>query len=121
MVLSSAEVRAYCLDMPDACEDNPFGRSPEVCTFKVAGKVFVLTRLAAPPPLQISLKCDPQIAVGPRSVYPAIVAGYHLNKRHWNTVTIDDSISDDLVRDMIQDSWDLVVDKLSKQQRIRLR
>jgi predicted DNA-binding protein (MmcQ/YjbR family) len=121
MTLSSADVRAYCLDLPDTTEEYPFGRSPEVCTFKVAGKIFLLSWLTAPPPLQVSLKCDPHIAVNLRATYPAVVAGYHLNKRHWNTVTLDGSVPDELVLEMIQDSFDLVVDTLPKHQRIRLR
>ena len=121
MTMSGEQLRAFCLDLPAAVEDYPFGRSPDVCTFKVAGKVFALSRLTAPEPLQVSLKCEPQIAVGLRAAYPAIVPGYHLNKRHWNTVTVDGTVPDELIRAMIQDSFDLVVDSLPKQQRIRLR
>ncbi len=96
MTLSGNEIRAYCLDFPGAVEDFPFG--PDVSTFKVEGKIFLLSWLSAPPPLQISLKCDPQIASGLRGAYPAIVAGYHLNKKHWNTVTLDGSLPEELVR-----------------------
>ncbi len=119
-MLSSDDLRQYCLDLPAVVEDYPFGRSPDLCTFKVAGKVFALSRLTVAP-LQVSLKCDPQIAVGLRGNFPAIVPGYHLNKRHWNTVTLDGSVPDQLVREMVQDSFDLVVDSLPKHQRIRLR
>ncbi|SDP33029.1 Predicted DNA-binding protein, MmcQ/YjbR family [Nakamurella panacisegetis] len=120
-MLGAAAVRAYCLDLPDVREDYPFGSVPQVCTFKVAGKIFLLSALAAPPPLQISVKCDPEIAVTLRAAYPAVVPGYHLNKRHWNTVSLDGSVPDELVLEMIQDSFDLVVDKLPRHQRIRLR
>ena len=82
------------------------------------GKVFVLSRLTDPTPLRVSLKCDPQIAVGLRSRYPAIIPGYHLNKRHWNTVTLDESVPRELVFEMIQDSFDLVVDKLPRHDRL---
>ncbi len=121
MTISGTELRAYCLDFPAAVEDYPFDSSPELCTFKVAGKIFAICRLSSAPPLELSLKCDPQIAPALRVTYPAIVAGYHLNKRHWNTVTLDGSVPDELVRELVQDSFDLVVDKLPKHQRIRLR
>jgi predicted DNA-binding protein (MmcQ/YjbR family) len=120
-MLSAADVRAYCLDLPDVREEYPFDSAPNVCTFKVAGKIFLLSVLTAPLPLQISVKCDPEIAVTLRVNYPAVVPGYHLNKRHWNTVTIDGSVPDEFVLEMVQDSFDLVVDKLPKHQRIRLR
>ena len=118
MALTGAELRAHCLDMPAAIEDFPF--SPELSVFKVMGKVFALTDLAGHP-LQVSVKCEPEIAIALRAAHPAIVPGYHLNKRHWNTVTIDGSLPDDLVRDLVQDSFDLVVDLLPRYQRIRLR
>ena len=102
-MLSADEIRAYCLDLPDVREEYPFDSVPRVCTFKVSGKIFLLSELTASPPLQISLKCDPEIAVNLRSTYPAIVPGYHLNKRHWNTITLDGSVPDGLVIDMIQD------------------
>jgi predicted DNA-binding protein (MmcQ/YjbR family) len=121
VTLSGPDIRAYCLDLPATTEDYPFGRNPEICTFKVVGKVFALIRLSAPPPMEVSLKCDPQIAVNLRSNYPAIVPGYHLNKRHWNTVTVDESLPDRLVFEMIQDSFDLVVDGLPREVRIKLR
>jgi predicted DNA-binding protein (MmcQ/YjbR family) len=120
-MLTVAGLRTYCLDLPEVQEDYPFGSVPEVCTFKVAGKIFLLSSLTAAPPLQISVKCDPEIAVVLRATYPAIAPGYHLNKGHWNTVTIDGSVPDDLVLEMVQDSFDLVVDKLPRYRRIRLR
>ncbi len=121
MTISAAAVRAYCLDLPDVVEDHPFDRTPEICAFKVHGKIFVLSRLSHPPPLQVSLKCDPQIAMALRAAHPAVAPGYHLNKRHWNTVTLDGSVPDQLVFEMIQDSFDLVVDKLPRHDRLRLR
>ena len=121
MVLSAAELRAYCLDFPAATEEYPFDSSPQLCTFKVQGRVFAFCVLTAPTPLELSLKCDPQIALGLRAAYPGITPGYHLNKRHWNTVALDGTVADELVREMIQDSFDLVVDKLPRHQRLRLR
>ena len=121
MTMSAEQLRDYCLDFPAAVEDYPFDSSPELCTFKVEGKIFAICRLTAPPPLELSLKCDPQIALTLRASHPSIIAGYHLNKKHWNTVALDSTVPDRLVREMIQDSFDLVVEKLPKHQRIRLR
>jgi predicted DNA-binding protein (MmcQ/YjbR family) len=104
--------------MPGSVEEFPF--SPGLSVFKVEGKVFALSPLEDRP-LRISLKCEPALAEQLRLTYPAIIPGYHLNKRHWNTVTLDGSLEDRLVRDMIEDSWDLVVDKLPQSKRRVLR
>ena len=108
------ELRARCLDEVGAYEDFPFG--PEHSVFKVAGKMFALSALDRTP-LEVSVKCDPDLAVELRNSYPAIRAGYHLNKRHWNTITLDGSLSDQLVSDLIEDSYDLVVSALPKRVR----
>lgn len=84
--------------------------------FKVGGKMFAVSHLDAKP-LQVSLKCDPEIALQLRARYPAIVPGYHLNKRHWNTVTIDGSLPDQMLSEMLTDSYDLVVASLPKARR----
>ena len=115
--MRAAELKKICLDLPGAGEEFPFDDLNSV--FKVAGKVFAISRLKGQP-LRVSLKCDPDLAVKLRIQYPAITAGYHLNKKHWNTVVLDDSVSDQLVREMIEDSYDLVVSKLSKAQQERL-
>jgi predicted DNA-binding protein (MmcQ/YjbR family) len=91
--------------MPGAEETFPF--APGVSVFKVAGKVFALSRLAAEP-LEVSVKCDPPLADDLRASYDAIRPGYHLNKRHWITVTLGGDAGDALVRDLIEDSHDLV-------------
>ena len=87
--------------------------------FKVEGKMFALSVLDARP-LKVSLKCEPELARALRVSYPAVEPGYHLNKRHWNTVTLDGSLPDKLVRDMLEDSYDLVVEGLSRAARARL-
>jgi predicted DNA-binding protein (MmcQ/YjbR family) len=110
-------LRAWCLQQPGAIEDFPFG--PEHSVFKVAGKMFALSALERTP-LEVSVKCEPELAVGLRGSYPAIRAGYHLNKRHWNTITLDGSLADQLVRDMIEDSYDLVVSALPARVRAAL-
>jgi predicted DNA-binding protein (MmcQ/YjbR family) len=71
-------------------------------------------------PLEVSVKCEPELAVGLRDSYPAIRPGYHLNKRHWNTLTLDGSLSDQLVRDLIEDSYDLIVSALPQRVRAQL-
>ena len=112
------ELRRCTLSKPGAFEDFPFGE--QVSVFKVAGKVFAFADLDGVP-LEVSLKCDPDLAEGLRSEHSAIRPGYHLNKRHWNTVTLDGSIADDSIEDMIQDSYDLVAAKLTRPQREDLR
>ncbi|WP_199432141.1 MmcQ/YjbR family DNA-binding protein [Qaidamihabitans albus] len=114
--MTPQEVRSACLALAGAREEFPFDEANSV--FKVAGKMFALSPLGAEP-LRVSLKCDPELAVQLRGAYPAITAGYHLNKRHWNTVVLDGSVPDELVRDMIEDSYDLVVAGLPKAQRER--
>ena len=104
-------LRALCLGFPGAEETYPF--SPEITVFKVSGKIFAIARLDQDPP-RISLKCEPELAVHLRADHAAITPGYHLNKRHWNTVAVDGSIEDPLLRNLIEDSYDLVVSSLSK-------
>jgi predicted DNA-binding protein (MmcQ/YjbR family) len=111
------ELRKHCLALPGATETFPF--APETSVFKVAGKMFALSRGDADP-LKISLKCEPQLAEQLRAAHPAVAAGYHLNKRHWNTVTIDGSLPDQMIADLIEDSYDLVVSKLSRAKRAAL-
>lgn len=107
-------LRDLCLGFHGSEETFPFGS--ETSVFKVADKMFALSRLQARP-LSVSLKCDPLLAEQLRSAHPAITAGYHLNKRHWNTVLLDGSIADTTVADMIEDSYDLIVSKLSRARR----
>jgi predicted DNA-binding protein (MmcQ/YjbR family) len=115
--MDATELRRWCLAQPGAFEDFPFG--PEHSVFKVAGKMFALSALARAP-LEVSVKCEPELAVQLRDSYDAIRPGYHLNKRHWNTITLDDSLPDQLVRDFVEDSYDLVVSALPKRTREQL-
>ena len=98
-------------------EDFPFG--PEHSVFKVGGKMFAISALDRTP-LEVSVKCEPELAVQLRDSYAAIRPGYHLNKRHWNTVTLDGNLGDRFVRELIEDSYDLVVSALPKRTRERL-
>jgi predicted DNA-binding protein (MmcQ/YjbR family) len=115
--MDAAELRGWCLQQGGAFEDFPFG--PEHSVFKVAGKMFALSALDRMP-LEVSVKCEPELAVELRNSYPAIRPGYHLNKRHWNTITLDGRLPDQLVRDLIEDSYDLVVSALPKRVRDQL-
>jgi predicted DNA-binding protein (MmcQ/YjbR family) len=107
----------HFLSKPGAEETTPFG--PDVLVYKVAGKMFAL---AVPEdfPSRINLKCDPERAVQLRDEYSAILPGYHMNKRHWNTVTVDGELPDRLVRELVEDSYDLVVAGLARADRLRL-
>ncbi|MQY11141.1 putative protein YjbR [Streptomyces sp. RB5] len=113
------ELRTACLDFNGAVEEQPFPGASEVSAFKVGGKIFALSSLPAEP-LTVSLKCDPELAVRLRADHPGIVGGYHLNKRHWNTVSLDGSVPGRLVREMIEDSYDLVVASLPRAERLKL-
>jgi predicted DNA-binding protein (MmcQ/YjbR family) len=104
-----ADLRDFCLSLPGSEETFPFG--PLTSVFKVCGKMFALSRLAGRP-LSVSLKCEPALAEQLRAAHSAVAPGYHLNKRHWNTVTLDGSVSERVVKDMIEDSYDLVVSRL---------
>jgi predicted DNA-binding protein (MmcQ/YjbR family) len=115
--MDAAGLRAWCLQQPGAIEDFPFG--PEVSVFKVGGKMFALSALDRTP-LQVSAKCEPDLAARLRASYAAIRPGYHLNKRHWNTITLDGSLPDGVVRDLVEDSYDLVVGGLPKRTREQL-
>jgi predicted DNA-binding protein (MmcQ/YjbR family) len=114
--VNSAQLRDCCLSFSGAEETFPFG--PETSVFKVAGKMFALSQLGAHS-LRVSLKCEPELAEALRGAHAAVIPGYHLNKRHWNTVVIDGSLPDDVIRDMIEDSYDLVVSKLPRARRAR--
>ena len=115
--MDAVELRRWCLAQSGATEDFPFG--PNVSVFKVAGKMFALSMLERTP-LEVSAKCEPDLAVSLRDSYSAIRPGYHLNKRHWNTITLDGSLADQLVRDFVEDSYDLVVSALPKRTREQL-
>jgi predicted DNA-binding protein (MmcQ/YjbR family) len=109
-----AALRDHCLAFPEAVETFPFGS--ETSVFKVAGKMFALSRLGHSP-VRISLKCEPLLAEQLRDAHRAVQPGYHLNKRHWNTVIIDGSLPEQMIKDMIEDSYDLVVSRLPASRR----
>jgi predicted DNA-binding protein (MmcQ/YjbR family) len=115
--MTPQQLKSVCLALPGTREEFPFGEA--ISVFKVAGKMFALSRLAVEP-LQVSVKCEPDLAIQLRLTYSAVTAGYHLNKRHWNTIVLDGSVPDDLLLTMIEDSYDLVVAGLPRQEREKL-
>jgi len=106
-----AQFREYCLGEARATEGTPFG--PDVLVFKVGGKMFALAALDEVP-TRVNLKCDPDLALELRDRYEQVTPGYHMNKKHWNTVEIEDGIPDAELRKMIDHSYDLVASSLAK-------
>jgi predicted DNA-binding protein (MmcQ/YjbR family) len=109
-----ADLRKHCLSFPGATETFPF--APDTSVFKVEGKMFALSPLGRRP-LRVSLKCEPALAEQLRQMHEAVTPGYHLNKKHWNTVALDGSLPEQTVRDMVEDSYDLVVSRLPASRR----
>jgi predicted DNA-binding protein (MmcQ/YjbR family) len=103
--MTRARLRQLCLGLADAREEFPF--RPDLSVFKVGEKMFALSALSEKP-LSVSVKCDPELGEQLRATYPSIVPGYHLNKRHWLTITIDNSVPDALVTDLVNGSYELV-------------
>jgi predicted DNA-binding protein (MmcQ/YjbR family) len=111
------ELRAHCLGFAGAEETFPFG--PLTSVFKVAGRMFALSQLGGSP-LRVNVKCEPLLAEQLRAAHTAVLPGYHQDKRHWNTIVIDGSLPDQMIRDMIEDSYDLVVSSLPRARRLAL-
>jgi predicted DNA-binding protein (MmcQ/YjbR family) len=109
-------LREYCLGKKESQESFPFGDS--VLVFKVRGKIFLLTNLDnSKHGLQFNVKCDPEKAIEWRERFSSILPGYHMNKKWWNTVVVDGSVPGKLLKEMIDDSYRLVVAGLSKKDR----
>ena len=110
-------LRHYCLAKKGATEGFPFGETTLV--FKVMDKMFLLISLDASP-LQFNAKCDPDKAIELREKYDAVQPGYHMNKKHWNTIIVNGSIAQKLLKEMIDDSYELIVQTLSKKEKEKL-
>jgi predicted DNA-binding protein (MmcQ/YjbR family) len=113
-----AQFREYCLSKPCASESTPFG--PDVLVFKVDERMFALASLDEVP-ARANLKCDPDLALELRDRYEQVTPGYHMNKKHWNTVEIDTGIPDAELRKMIDHSYELIVKGLPKAARANHR
>jgi predicted DNA-binding protein (MmcQ/YjbR family) len=111
------ELRTYCMAKPGVEETFPFGEDTPV--YKVMGKVFLLTGFEYNP-VQFNVKCDPELAIELRERYPCVEPGFHMNKKHWNTITCDGSVSEKMYRGWIDHSYDLVVASLPKKDREKL-
>jgi predicted DNA-binding protein (MmcQ/YjbR family) len=107
------QLRAECLALKGTSEDMPFGE--DMLAFRVMGKIFLLTGINADPPAA-NMKCDPERAIELREMYSDIVPGYHMNKVHWNTVTLD-ALPTPFLQDLIRHSYDLVAASLKKAER----
>lgn len=108
--------RDYCIGKKGVSEAFPF--DTDTLVFKVMGKIFAITDVEAF--TSINLKCDPEDAIELREKFDAVQPGYHMNKKHWNTVVIDGSISDQLLQSWIDQSYNLVVKGLNKSERLAL-
>ena len=104
-------LREYCLSLPNTTECFPFDNVTLV--FKVNGKMFALTNIDDEE-LSVNLKCDPEKAIDLREHYPCVLPGYHMNKKYWNTVIIDGSITDKMLKEWIDDSYELVIGRFKK-------
>ena len=101
-------LQEYCLSKPDAEETLPFG--PDTLVYKVNGKIFLLVGLESDP-LQFNVKCDPDKVQELREEFPCVLPGYHMNKKHWNTIVIDGSVSNAQLKEWIDWSYELVKGK----------
>ena len=108
------QIREYCLKKKGVTEEFPFDE--ETLVFKVAGKIFLLASLEAIP-LQINLKCDPEKSIELREEYESIQPGYHMNKKHWNTIVLDGTVLPNRLFEWIDDSYSLVIAGLKKSER----
>ena len=111
-------LKAYCLAKPGSSAGYPFGEGALV--FKVLDRMFCLIS-EDETPLRLNLKCDPDDALALRNQYEAVLPGYHMNKKHWNTLVLDGSLPERLVHELIDHSYDLVVKKMSQAQQRKLR
>lgn len=108
------ELKEYCSSKKGSTFDFPF--DDVTLVYRVGNKMFALIRMGEEP-LEINLKCDPVMAQDLRLDYPSIKPGYHMNKKYWNTIVLDGSLSDDFVKHLISLSYDLVFDGLTKKEK----
>ncbi|MFC5725035.1 MmcQ/YjbR family DNA-binding protein [Streptomyces gamaensis] len=118
--MTPEQLSDLALDLPETTEDEAFG--PGAAVFKVEAKVFaILEHASGGTPAQVTLKCEPDLALELREQYPAVGPGYHVNKRHWNTVVLNGTVPGDEIREMVEHSYDRVISGLPKAVRDRLR
>lgn len=112
--MQKEQIKELILQKNASYVDFPFGEIYMV--FKVCQKVFAILAIEEKP-LRINLKCDPNDAIAYRDIYESVIPGYHMNKKHWNTIILDGSIPDNVLEDMINQSYELVFSKLTKKQK----
>ncbi|MGZ5219235.1 MAG: MmcQ/YjbR family DNA-binding protein, partial [Chitinophagaceae bacterium] len=110
--------REYCLSKPGTEETLPFG--PDTLVYKAGGKVFLLTGLDSVQ-LSFNVKCDPDKAIELREEFSCVLPGYHMNKKHWNTIVVDGSVSSRQLKEWIDHSYELIIDSLPKKTREKLK
>ena len=108
-------LREYCISKPGVEETTPFG--PDTLVFKVMGKAFLLTGFDNSP-IRFNVKCDPEKAIDLRERYHCVLPGFHMNKKHWNTIVVDGSVTIKLVKEWIDDSYQLVTEGFTKKEKI---
>ncbi|MCX6310214.1 MAG: MmcQ/YjbR family DNA-binding protein [Bacteroidetes bacterium] len=111
------QIREYCISKKDVEETTPFG--PDILVFKVKEKAFLLTGFDNDP-VQFNVKCDPEIAIDLRERYDCVIPGYHMNKKHWNTIVMDGKVSPKLVKQWIDHSYDLILASMTKKVKVKL-
>ena len=109
-------IREYCLKKPGVTEELPFNEDSPV--YKVMGKIFLIASLT--PPISINLKCDPEKAIELRERYDEVQPGYHMNKKHWNTIDLEGTLKDNFILELIDHSYDCVVNGLKKSDKEKL-
>jgi predicted DNA-binding protein (MmcQ/YjbR family) len=117
LAVMPAELAQFALGLPEVTEEQPFGPGADV--YKVTGKIFAIISPERIPPA-VALKCDPLMAIALREEYEAVIPGYHLNKKHWNTVILDGTIPDVEIEDMVLHSYERVIAGLPRVVRHRL-
>jgi predicted DNA-binding protein (MmcQ/YjbR family) len=118
-MIGAQDLKELAENFPDATCSEPF--EPGVLVFKVADKIFAILQPGSPEKApQVTLKCDPDRAVALRGQHPAIIPGYHMSKKSWNTVILDGTVPDDEVTELLEHSWDEVVAKFPKARREHL-
>ncbi len=112
--MNAESLHEYCLSKPGAEEALPFG--PDTVVYKVGGKVFLLSGLDSEE-LRFNVKCDPEKAIELREEFSCVLPGYHMNKKHWNTIVVDGSVSTKQLKEWIDHSYELVTGGLSKKKK----
>ncbi|MEP7277697.1 MAG: MmcQ/YjbR family DNA-binding protein [Bacteroidota bacterium] len=109
------QLQEYCVSKPGVEETLPFG--PDTLVYKVAGKVFLLTSLSNEEGMRFNVKCDPDLAEELRAAYPCVLPGFHMNKKHWNTIVVDGSVSVKQLKQWIDHSYERVIEQLPRKLR----